>query len=84
MSRGKAWLRHHRRRVIAKRLKVQRRWDQNLGIGPSLRCAPRVPGRYAKWNLVCSCGLCTMGKREDKRKERHLSRLSLKTNDWNE
>jgi hypothetical protein len=50
MTRGRASNRHHRARVVAARRRLAldaMRWDYP------------VPGRLAKWNLVCSCDVCS-------------------------
>jgi hypothetical protein len=38
----------------------------------------RRSAKLSKSNLCCSCGMCTMGKRERIRRERHESKLILK------
>lgn len=45
-------VRHQRERYIARRVKLMRRlWgDGGPGTVP--------PGRFAKWNTSCNCGLC--------------------------
>lgn len=57
-ERGRAYRRHHRRRVIAHRLYIYVQcWTTGKLFGP-----PEQPGRYAKFNLVCSCGMCAYDK----------------------
>lgn len=51
-NRTDAERRHHRERVIARRLRIVR--DEWAGNHPWLGS----PGRFAKYNLVCSCGMC--------------------------
>lgn len=75
--RGRAYRRHHRRRVIHNRLEHKRLvWFRNHRDWFDEN-RERMAAGLAKWNLVCSCGLCTMGKREGKRRERHEARLAL-------
>jgi hypothetical protein len=92
VSRGKAWLRHQRRRVVAKRFHIQYDcWHQGHDTpGPhktryvdpnyidDRNDLLRRSNKFSKWNLACSCGMCTMGKRPDKRRARHESKLALK------
>lgn len=57
MKRTGAERRHHRQRVIAKRLRIV--------VGPwqspdNLYAAQ--PGRLAKYNLDCTCPLCKLGR----------------------
>jgi len=92
MSRGKDWLRHQRKRIVDKRFHIQYDcWREGHDQpGSHIRSGHKVWGRkwlearskkLAKQNLACSCGMCTMGKRPNKRKARHIAKLVLKRED---
>lgn len=56
--RGRAWARHQRERVIRRRMRW--RWTQWL----------KSPGRLAKWNGTCGCGLCRYDRWAARQRER--------------
>lgn len=97
MSRGLAWSKHHRVRIVAKRFHIQYDcWREgHEKAGPHVRGRWSDPDyvndredlvsrcrRLAKWNLACSCGMCTMGKRPSKRMNRHNAKLALRKGNW--
>lgn len=49
--------RHHRARVIARRIFIRR----HIWLVPPEHDRDH-PGRYAKYNMVCSCWMCTYDK----------------------
>ena len=53
MSTTRALRRHHRERVIARRVFIRRQVQ-----GFRDEWMPAHVGRFAKWNLTCSCHLC--------------------------
>ena len=88
MSRGKDWTRHHRKRICLKRFHIQYDfWRRGRDLpGPhrqgryieTREDVVKISKRLAKQNLACSCGMCTLGKRPNKRKDRHMAKLSLR------
>lgn len=55
-NRTKAYRRHQNNRVINKRKNIVKRW--NKGIESYVNITPVVEGKYRKYNLACSCGMC--------------------------
>ena len=54
--RGRAWARHQRERII----KQRKRWWPWF----------QVPGKLAKWNGTCGCGLCRYDRWAARQRER--------------
>ena len=75
MPAQRAYRRHHRARVIARRLRIVAVWDATVED----KWRP-VPGRFAKFNLACGCGLCTEAdrRRAEKRERRRERRYECK------
>lgn len=66
----RALRRHHRQRVISKRIRVRRSiWSMEAGT------EPRAPGHFAKHNMACSCYLCKGNKKLERKRRRQARRL---------
>ena len=67
--RSRSYRRHHRERVIAKRISIAR--NMQYGQDFFVNGWGSQPGRFDTYNFTCDCGMCRLQKQKY-RQTRHL------------